>query len=73
MRITYDPEADALHIRLREVDPNDSVDVEEGVTADLDEGGHVVGIEILDARQRLGDGALATISLERLPFSGYVA
>jgi uncharacterized protein YuzE len=69
MRITYDPEADALYIRLREVEPKDSVDVEEGVTADLDENGHVIGIEFLDARERLGEGALASVSLEQLPLS----
>ena len=67
MKITYDPEADALYIRLRDVEPKDSVDVEEGVTADLDQGGHVIGIEILDARERLGDSALTSVSLEQLP------
>lgn len=36
MRITYDPEGNVLYIELRVADPADSVDVEEGVTADLD-------------------------------------
>ncbi len=33
MKITYDPEADALYIELREAQPADSIDIEEGVTA----------------------------------------
>lgn len=69
MKITYDPEADALYIQLREVEPKDSVDLEEGVTADLDGAGHVIGIEVLDARERLGTAALASVSLEQLPLS----
>ena len=67
MRITYDPEADALYIQLREAIPGDSVDLEDGVTADLDVDGHIVGLEVLEARQRLGSEALESVALERLP------
>lgn len=68
MQITYDPEADALYIRLRPagVDPAKSVDLEEGVTADLDEDGHIVGIELLDARNRCGGDPLNSVQLDRL-------
>ena len=59
MKMTYDPEANALYIELRDVDPADSRDIEEGVTVDLDARGHIVGLEILDARERLGKDALA--------------
>jgi len=69
VNITYDPEADALYIQLRDLAPNDSIDIEEGVTADLDSAGHLIGIEVLDARERLGAGALAGVSLERLPLN----
>lgn len=54
MRITYDGEVDALYIRFRET----SVTTEhlaEGIAADYDADGHLVGIEILDAMKRLGD------------------
>src|SRR5207248_624130 len=51
MKITYDPEADALYIALRDAPSEDSVDIEEGVTADLDAEGHIVGLELLDARE----------------------
>ena len=49
MKIEYDKEADALYIQLREVNVEDNIDIEEGVTIDLDKNRHIVGIEILDA------------------------
>lgn len=66
MRITYDPEADALYIELRSGAPADSIDLEDGVTADLDADGHVIGLEVLDVRERLGPDALASVSIEQL-------
>ena len=73
MRITYDPDADVLYIELRPATPDDSVDLEDGVTADLDADGHVIGIEFLDARERLGSEALATVALEQLPLASLEA
>ncbi len=67
MRITYDPEADALYIELTDTRPVDSVDLAEGVTVDLDERGNPVGLEVLDAAIRLGREALERIALESLP------
>ena len=52
MHITYDPEADALYIELHSAPAVDNVDLEDGVSADLDAEGHVLGFEILGARQR---------------------
>lgn len=69
MRITYDPEANALYIELRRATPADSRDIEEGVTADLDADGHVIGIEVLHVRERLGREALANVVLEQLPLT----
>jgi uncharacterized protein YuzE len=69
MRITYDPEADALYIELRQAMPTDSRDIEEGVTADLDPDGHVIGIEVLHVRKRLGHNALTSVVLEQLPLT----
>jgi uncharacterized protein YuzE len=66
MKITYDPEADALYIELRRVTAADSVDIEEGVTVDLDAEGHIIGIEILDASERLTPEELVNVSYENL-------
>jgi uncharacterized protein YuzE len=53
MRITYDPEADALYIRFRETTVT-TEHVAEGIAADYDAEGNLAGIEILDAAERLG-------------------
>jgi uncharacterized protein YuzE len=67
MKITYDPEADALYILLRDGIPaKDAVDVEEGVTIDLDSDGRIIGIEILDASSRMTAEELTNISYESL-------
>ena len=67
MRIEYDKEVDALYILLRDAKPVDTKDVEEGVTIDLDENGHIVGIEILDATEKLGLESLMNVSIENMP------
>ncbi|HEY5867189.1 MAG TPA: DUF2283 domain-containing protein [Candidatus Tectomicrobia bacterium] len=54
MKITYDREVDALHIRFKETTVT-TEHLAEGIAADYDADGHLVGIEILDAMQRLGD------------------
>jgi len=66
MKITYDPEADALYIALRDVPAADAIDIEDGVSVDLDKDGHLIGIEILDARQRLTPEELTNVSYENL-------
>ncbi len=53
MRITYDPEVDALYIRFREATVT-TEHIAEGFAADYDAEGHLAGIEILDAAKRLG-------------------
>ena len=66
MKITYDPEGDVLYIQLREVTPADSTDIEPGVTAELDEKGHLVAIEVLDASKRMTLEDLTKVSYENL-------
>ena len=67
MKIEYDPEADALYIQIREVHPDDNIDIEEGVTVDVDEHRHIVGVEILDASKRLSPSDLTNITIQKLP------
>jgi uncharacterized protein YuzE len=64
MCMTYDLEADSLHIELRQAMPADSRDIEEGVSADIDTEGHVIGIEVSHTRERLGRDALTSVVLE---------
>ena len=67
MRIEYDKEADALYIQLRDASVDDNIDIEEGVTVDLDEKRHIVGIEILDASKKLSLEDLVNITIQNLP------
>lgn len=61
VKIEYDPEADALYIQVREADVGDNIDIEDGVTVDVDADRHIVGLEILDASKRLTASELANI------------
>lgn len=67
MRIEYDKEADALYIQLRDEYVEDNIDVEEGISIDLDKKRHVVGIEILDASKKLTSRDMTNITIENLP------
>jgi len=67
MKIEYSKDVDALYIRLREAQIEDSMDIEEGVTVDLDEKGHIVAIEILDASEKMNLADLVNVSIENLP------
>ena len=54
MKITYDPEADALYIRFKETNVT-TQQLAEGIAADYDAAGNLAGIEILDTTKRFGD------------------
>jgi uncharacterized protein YuzE len=55
---TYDPEADAAHMVLDDVAIDESEEVMPGVIFDFDDGGRIVGIEVLNASARLPKSAL---------------
>jgi len=67
VKIEYSKGADALYIHLRDTPVAESRDVEEGVTLDFDVEGHIVGLEVLDASDRLGLANLVNVSIENLP------
>ena len=53
MKITYDPETDTLTIRMIEAPIAESEEIQEGIIADYDGEGHMVGLEILNASNRV--------------------
>ncbi len=53
MKVIYDPETDTPTIRLKEVHISESDELQEGVIADLDAAGNIVGLEVLDASERV--------------------
>jgi uncharacterized protein YuzE len=64
MHIRYDAEVDALSIIFRDATVT-TQELAEGVTAEYDEQGRLVGLEILDAAKRFGDpNALQQVILE---------
>jgi len=64
MRVRTDEAADALYIRLQESAIVESEEVSPGVILDFDEDGRVVGIEILNVRQRLPGADLKRVEVE---------
>ena len=66
MRIEYDNEADALYILLNNSTPVDARDVGTGVTVDFDKQGHIVGLEVLDAADKLGLESILTVTIDTL-------
>lgn len=69
MKITYDPDVDALYIRFHETTVT-TKHLGEGLAADYDTDGHLAGIEILDAVKRLGDkDVFKQITLEDIALS----
>ncbi len=68
MRISYDAEVDALYIRLLEGKYQcRTLRLTNEVSLNLGPGEELVGIEILDAKEVVGKGALPTVVLENVP------
>ena len=55
--LTYEPEADAVFVRLADGAPKESEEVSPGVTLDFDASGRVVAMEVLPASKVLAPGA----------------
>ncbi|MCX8092354.1 MAG: DUF2283 domain-containing protein [Verrucomicrobiae bacterium] len=53
MKVTYDPEVDVLRIIFRNVPVEESDQDKPGVILDYDAEGNLVGIEVLNASQRV--------------------
>jgi len=54
MKISHDPQVDALSITFRDTTVT-TKHLAEGIAADYDSAGRLAGIEILDALKRFGD------------------
>ena len=64
MKITYDPQVDALYIGFIETTVT-TQQVAEGVAVDYAADGRMAGIEILDVQKRFGDAdVLRQVTLE---------
>ncbi len=63
MKLTVDPEVDALYLRLNEAKIVDSEQVASGVVLDYDAQDNVVGVEVLQLSKRSGP-----VEVEKLVF-----
>ena len=63
MKIYYDRKVDALYIKLSNFKPDGVIEIEEGVNLDTTEEGKIVGIEILDASQKMDLKTILNYSL----------
>ncbi len=52
MKLHYDPETDAIYLRLGDADVLESEEVRPGVVLDFDANDQVVGVELLGVRER---------------------
>ena len=53
MKITYDPDADAMYIYLKEGKSFKTKEVDDNTILDYDKEGNVIGIEILFVKERM--------------------
>ncbi len=63
MKIHYYPETDSLYIAFSDRPSVDAVEVVEGVVADLDDAGKVIGLDIDQASEHLDLKTVETIDL----------
>ena len=67
MQIDYDPQADAMYIRLRQGEVDDTFQVSQYVYVDVDQDGVPLGLEILFAGRTLAveDMTSVTVNIGR--------
>ena len=73
MKISYDKEIDAMYIRL--VDGKHecrTLRLNDEIALNIGEGEKLIGIEILDAKNVLGDGMVPSIILENIRLTSTV-
>jgi len=64
MKVYYDNKVDALHIKLGNKVPEGVVEISEGVNLDITSEGKIVGIEILDASEKIDIKTILSYTLE---------
>jgi uncharacterized protein YuzE len=63
MQIDYDPQADAIYIRLRTGEVDDTVEAGKNIYVDVDVDGVPLGVELLFAGRLLGHQDIASITV----------
>jgi uncharacterized protein YuzE len=63
MKITYDKKVDAIYIGLSNLKPEGVIEVAEGINIDVTSDDKIVGIELLDATQKVSLDTLLTYEI----------
>ena len=64
MKLNYYPETDSLYIDFSSKPSKESVEISEGIVLDYDKAGHITGIDIDNASQKID---LKEIVLNKIP------
>ena len=67
MQISYDPEADAIYIQLRQGTIDDTIEASPSVFVDVDDAGVPIGVELLFARRLMKAPDLSSITVHLAP------
>jgi uncharacterized protein YuzE len=68
MKINYDKIADAIYFKISDGKMNKTIKMDDRLVADVDSDGKIVGIEMLDVSNQLGDvSSLEKNVLEGIP------
>ena len=69
MKVYYDRQVDAAYIRLSNKEAEGVVEISEGVNLDVSQDGKIIGIEILDAAEKINLKSLFTFELDEASFA----
>ncbi len=64
MKVHYDNEVDALYLNLGDESPEGVIEITEGVNLDTTSDGKIVGIEILNASQKIDIRTILSYAIE---------
>jgi uncharacterized protein YuzE len=70
MKLNYYKETDSLYIDLSSIPSSDSREIADGLVVDFDNAGHIVGIDIQHASERID---LSSIESKHLPLTNLIA
>ncbi len=73
MKITYDQETDTITIILKDIPVSESDELQEGLFADFDDEGNIVGLEIFEASKRVTQPQNLIFESKGHPVSGSAA
>ena len=64
MKVTYDREVDAVYLELLKLKPEGVIEVGEGINIDVTSDGRIVGIELLDAKEKVSVDSFLNYEIE---------